>query len=68
MLIQRPKIHSMGRVLSREQTLELPYLGRGGRKSSHGLSLEVAYLGCEAHKFSRGMFEKFFGIFACKSN
>ena len=37
MLIPRPpKIHSLDRVLSRGQTLELPYLGRNVWKKSRG--------------------------------
>ena len=36
MLIPRPKIHSLDRVLSRGQTLEIPYIGRDGQKISRG--------------------------------
>ena len=36
MIIARQKIHSLDRILSRGQTLEIPYLGRDGRKTSRG--------------------------------
>ena len=36
MLIPRPKIHSLDRVLSRGQILEISYLGRSGQKISRG--------------------------------
>ena len=63
LLIQRPKVHSLDKVLCRGQFLEIPYLGCDLEKISHELSLEIAYLGQPSKTSQKNWFKKSRGMF-----